>query len=32
MSQNINFVTYFDKNIDDILLKRIKTSFWVVSL
>ena len=32
MSQNINFVTYFDKNIDDILLKHIKTSFWVVSL
>ena len=32
MSQYINFVTYFDKNIDDILLKRIKTSFWVVSL
>ena len=32
MSQNISFVTYFDKNIDDILLKRIKTSFWVVSL
>ena len=32
MSQNINFVIYFDKNIDDILLKRIKTSFWVVSL
>ena len=32
MSQNINFVTYFDKNIDDILLKRIKTSFWIVSL
>ena len=32
MSQNINFVTYFDKNIDDILQKRIKTSFWVVSL
>ena len=31
MSQNINFVTYFDKNID-ILLKRIKTSVWVVSL
>ena len=35
MSQNINFVTYFGKTIetiDDILLKRIKTSFWVVSL
>ena len=32
MSQNINFVAYFDKNVHDILLKRIKTSFWVVSL
>ena len=32
MSQNINFITYFGKNKDDILLKRIKTSFWVVSL
>ena len=28
MSQNINFVTYFGKNIDDILLKRIKTSLY----
>ena len=32
MSQNINFVTYFGKNIDDILQKCIKTSFRVVSL
>ena len=32
MLQNINFVSYIGKNIDDILLKRIKTSFWVVSL
>ena len=31
MSQNVNFVTYFGKNIDDIMLKCIKTSFYAVS-
>ena len=31
MSQNITYVTYFGKNIDEVLLKCINTSFSVVS-